>query len=401
MQSIKELYKIGNGPSSSHTMGPRKTAEMFKNKFSSADYFKVILYGSLASTGVGHLTDYIIKKAFEPIKSEIVFNYQDLDLRHPNTMDMIAYKDNVEIGRVRAYSIGGGSIFLDGDIKTEDVHIYPLNSFKEIKEYCFKKSISISDYVIMIEGEDIIPYLKNIYRVMKNSIREGLSKEGVLPGGLNVERKARYMHDFISTNEIPTMHEQRLVSAYAYAVSEENASGGLIVTAPTCGASGILPAVLKYAEETYGYNEDEIVRALATAGLIGNLIKNNASISGAECGCQAEVGTASSMAAAALSELRGMSIDKIEYASEIAMEHSLGLTCDPVLGLVQIPCIERNVVGAMRAIHASNLAYSLLKPGKVSFDTVVDTMYQTGLDMNSFYKETSKGGLAKKYINKE
>jgi L-serine dehydratase len=255
----------------------------------------------------------------------------------------------------------------------------------------------LSDYVFEHEDENFRSFLSDVWHTMSAAIREGLTRTGVLPGGLDVQRKAQKLYNQKHIDESPQTRENRIVCAYAFAVSEQNADCGLIVTAPTCGSCGVLPATLKYMQEKNAFSDGDIIRALAVAGLIGNLVSTNASISGAECGCQAEIGTACSMAAAGLAELYGMGVDQIEYAAEIALEHHLGLTCDPVCGLVQIPCIERNAVAAMRAINALSLANFLSDSRKISFDLVVETMYQTGIDLSHHYRETSEGGLAKLY----
>ena len=397
MQTIRELFKIGKGPSSSHTMGPKRAAQIFKKNNKDADFFKVILYGSLAFTGKGHLTDYIIKETLKPVETIIEFDTKTQCEVHPNTMDIFAYKNNEEIDRWRVYSVGGGTIKLEGREYKGFSEIYGLTKFDTIKEYCKNNNKTLSDYVFETEDEDFYEFLKEIWETMKASVEEGLTKEGVLPGALEIKRKAKLIYENITENETLDLRRTRLLSAYAYSVSEMNSSGGVIVTAPTCGAAGVLPAVLYYAYKEQSFSEEQIINALAVSGLIGNLIKKNASISGAECGCQAEVGTACSMAAAAYATLKNASIEVIESSAEIAMEHHLGLTCDPVQGYVQIPCIERNAVAALRAIDSANIALLLNTPGHISFDTVVETMYETGKDLKSHYRETSKGGLAKKY----
>lgn len=393
MKSIRELYKIGRGPSSSHTMGPAKACEIFKARHD-ADHYRVILYGSLSLTGKGHLTDRVIKETLKEV--DVIFSSDFIDA-HPNTMDLIAYKDDEEIDRARVYSIGGGIIRFEGETFEETAHVYPHQTFLEIKEYCMNEKITLAEYVLRFEGEEIKPFLENIWIAMKQSIENGLSRQGVLPGELKVERKARYLFVNQMKNEPAEIFENRMVSAYAFAVNETNASAGLVVTAPTCGASGTMPAVLKYMQERHRFKDEKIIKALMTAGIIGNVIKHNASISGAEAGCQAEVGSACSMAAAAHASLFNLSLNQVEYAAEIALEHHLGLTCDPVLGYVQIPCIERNAVAALRAIDACGLAYFLSDSRKISFDMVVETMFETGKDMPANYRETSCGGLAKKY----
>ncbi len=397
MKSLKYLYKTGRGPSSSHTMGPDKAARYFKNAHPDADAFKVILYGSLSETGRGHKTDVAILDVFEG-DIELVFGPSETGgLPHENTMEFFAFKNGEEIARQRIMSVGGGQIVIEGKSELDEENIYPLRTFGQIAEYCNTHNIRLYEYVEKYEGKEIWDYLHGIWKAMKNSINEGLSTRGVLDGGLGVERKAQYLYNQSHIDESDITRENRLVCAYAFAVSEHNAGGGVIVTAPTCGACAVLPSVLKYMQDKKGFSDDDICKALAVGGLVGNLVKTNASISGAECGCQAEIGTACSMAAAALCELFKMGIGQIEYAAEVAMEHMLGLTCDPVCGLVQIPCIERNAVAAMRAINALSLANFLSTTRKISFDTVVETMYQTGKDLNAMYRETARGGLAATY----
>ncbi|MBO5090717.1 MAG: L-serine ammonia-lyase [Clostridia bacterium] len=400
MKSIKSVYKIGYGPSSSHTMGPSFAAADFMTKYPEADFIKVILYGSLAKTGKGHGTDRAIIDTLSDIKNEVNFNTSTPTDVHPNTVDFIAFKNDNEIGKKRYYSVGGGEIKTDDSKEISPIEVYKERNFTEIAEYCKSHNIRISDYVFQREGDDIKPFLYSVWCTMQNAIEEGLSKRGTLPGGLNVERKAQFLYNQKHIDESPQTRENRLVCSYAFAVSEQNADCGIIVTAPTCGSCGVVPAVLKYMKDKNHFSDDDIIRALAVAGLIGNIVATNASISGAECGCQAEIGTACCMASAALCELFEMGIDQIEYAAEVAMEHHLGLTCDPVGGLVQIPCIERNAVAAMRAINALSLANFLYGSRKVSFDVVVETMYQTGKDLSHLYRETSEGGLAKLYIHK-
>ncbi len=400
MKSIKNLFKIGYGPSSSHTMGPSFAAIHFSSEYPEGDLFKVILYGSLAKTGEGHGTDRAIKDALAGYRTEIVFDMESSDIAHPNTLDFIAYKNGEELGRKRYYSIGGGEIRAEGDKVLMPPEVYSEKTFEEIAALCKSQNIRLSDYVFEHEGEGIKLFLLSVWRTMQNAITEGLTKTGTIPGGLEVERKAQFLYNQKHIDESPQTKENRLVCSYAFAVSEQNADCGIIVTAPTCGACGVVPAVLKYMQDKNRLSDEDVLRALAVAGLIGNIVATNASISGAECGCQAEVGTACSMAAAALGELFEMGIDQIEYAAEVAMEHHLGLTCDPVCGLVQIPCIERNAVAAMRAINALSLANFLYASRKVSFDVVVETMYQTGKDLSHLYRETSEGGLAKLYERK-
>ncbi len=393
MESLRELYRIGRGPSSSHTMGPERACKLFMSKHTDADRYTVTLYGSLAKTGHGHGTDTVILSTLAPAKAEIIFDTVAA-VPHPNTMDIKAYKGQALLGEKRFFSVGGGRIEAENEPQADAPTVYPLTQFRDIAEYCQSKRMRLWQYVEEIEGAEIWDYLSTVWQSMQDAIEAGLSKEGVLPGGLNVQRKARYLHNLQHVDETSETRENRLVCSYAFAVSEQNAAGGTIVTAPTCGASGVLPAVLYYQRDKHRFTERQILQSLATAGLIGNLIKTNASISGAECGCQAEVGSACAMAAAALAELFNLSFDKIEYAAEIAIEHHLGLTCDPICGLVQIPCIERNAVAAMRAINAVNLSSFLSDTRKISLDNVIVIMKETGLDMSHRYKETSEAGLA-------
>lgn len=397
MKTLRELYKIGNGPSSSHTMGPKRAAEWFKDKNPEANRFDIYLYGSLAFTGKGHLTDKIIKETLNPIKTNIIFDTKFVCDKYPNTMDLIAYKDDQKISQARVYSVGGGAIEVEGQKRAIVPDIYKLNHMQDIKEYCKEKDKDLVDYVVETEGEDIIEFLREIWHTMYNSVKTGIEKEGIIPGKLQLPREAKMIYENTAEDQNPILKRTRLLTSYAHAVSENNASGDIIVTAPTCGASGVLPAVLTYMYEQYNIKEEKIIKALAVAGVIGNLVKTNASISGAECGCQAEIGTACSMAAGATAYLMDLDLEKIDNAAEIAMEHHLGLTCDPIYGYVQIPCIERNAVAALRAVDAANMAKIATGKRFISFDLVVDTMYETGKDLNSHYRETSKGGLAKKY----
>ncbi len=401
MKSLKELYKIGCGPSSSHTIGPERACEIFKNRNSNADTFCVVLYGSLAKTGKGHCTDKVIQKTFLPKESEIVFNTDNSDIPHPNTLELIACVKGKESDRARVFSVGGGSIVFEGEAFSESEDIYPETYFEEVAAICKNNDKRLWEYVVEKEGNEILSYIQDIWSTMKESIKRGLSDEGVLPGGLEIQKKAKMLYHAQHIDESVEIRETRMVCSYAFAVSEQNASGEKIVTAPTCGASGVLPAVLYYQQQKRGYSDEDIIKALMTAGLMGNFIKTNASISGAECGCQAEIGSACAMAAAALGELFGLDIDKIEYAAEIAIEHHLGLTCDPICGLVQIPCIERNAVAAMRAINAVNLSSFLWNTRRISFDRVVQTMKETGRDLSTSYKETSEAGLARIKLQKD
>jgi len=393
MKSIKEIYKIGHGPSSSHTLGPKLAAEYVDNKYKDSDYIEVTLYGSLSLTGRGHLTDYIIYETLKD-KCKVIFD-NSFDIEHPNTLKFKVYKNNVLIGEETVYSIGGGFIKIKGEKEEESLDLYKETTFDEIKKTIKEKNISLSDYIYSIEDSSFKEYLDLVYNTMLNSIENGISKEGYLPGSLKVKRKAYDLYSQKRVFESPQVRETRLLASYAYAVSEENASGGLIVTAPTCGASGVVPAVLKHLKDN-NIPYENMINGLAVAGLVGNLIKENASISGAECGCQAEVGSACSMAAALYCYATEATIEQLEVAMEMAMEHNLGLTCDPVEGYVQIPCIERNAVAALRAVDVAVIASTLINhEAKVSFDAVTKTMYETGKSLNSDYRETSIGGLAK------
>ena len=380
-------------------MGPSHAAALFRRAFPQAERFQAVLYGSLAKTGKGHLTDVAIQDAFAPLPTEILWEREtpEESLPHPNTMELLAFQGEAQLGRWRVFSVGGGKIEIEGQPSVAPQDVYPLSTFQEIKEYCQREGKFLWQYVEENEGPEIWDYLRDVWKQMKATVYAGLNTEGVLHGGLGVQRKAKYLVRQRHMDESPATRENRKVCAYAFAVSEENAGGGVVVTAPTCGASGVLPAVLVFKQEQLGFSDRDMLHALAAAGIVGNIIKTNASISGAECGCQAEIGSACSMAAAGLAELYHMDLDQIEYAAEVAMEHHLGLTCDPIGGLVQIPCIERNAVAAMRAINALSLANFLTYTRKISFDVVVKTMYETGRDLFSKYRETSEGGLAKLY----
>ncbi len=397
MSSIKDIYKIGRGPSSSHSIGPERACKQINTLHPDADEIKVFLFGSLAKTGKGHGTDYIIKQTLKCKKISVFFD-EMTETVHPNTMKFEIYKNEQIAVTHTVESIGGGDIVFDGKKLQNEPSVYRNSSFTDIANFCKDNNMALWEYVVQNEP-DIYGYLEIVWNKMVASIKNGLNDEGILPGGLNVYKKSKQLFESEHIDETPETKENRLICAYAFAISEQNASSQTIVTAPTCGAAGVLPAVLYYEQQKHNYSNEKIYRALATAGLIGNIIKTNASISGAECGCQAEIGSACAMAAAALGELFELSIDKIEYAAEIALEHHLGLTCDPVCGLVQIPCIERNAVAAMRAINAVNLASFLWQTRKISFDNIVKTMRDTGRDLLSSYRETSEGGLAKIIIS--
>ncbi len=395
MPSLVELYKIGRGPSSSHTIGPEKACRIFMEKHPDVYEFEVILYGSLAKTGKGHGTDQTVKKAFAPFPCKVSFDFTRSDLPHPNTMEILGLENGVQKAKATVMSIGGGSILFESKERGFTPTVYRESTFREIASYCQTHSLRLWEYALERESSDLWNYMEKVWDAMKASIHAGLSDEGILPGGLDVKKKAKALYLNQHIDESAETRENRMVCAFAFAVGEQNASGEVVVTAPTCGAAGVLPAVLYYQQKKNKYSDERIIQALITAGIIGNLIKTNASISGAECGCQAEIGSACSMAAAALGELFSLDIDKIEYAAEIAIEHHLGLTCDPICGLVQIPCIERNAVAAMRAINAVSLASFLWDSRKISLDAVIKTMKETGNDLLPSYRETSEAGLAK------
>ena len=381
-------------------MGPARAAVLFRGEHPEADKFQAVLYGSLSKTGRGHGTDRAIRDAVAPAAAEVIFSQEDpKDMKHPNTMDLVAFHGTEELGRIRVQSIGGGDIVIEGrERELESEEIYMENSFAEILQFCQYRYVDLVEYIEMNEGPDIWDYLVGVWHVMKRSVEEGLSRTGELPGGLHIQPK--YMHDHIVETKHPELVECQKVCSYAYAVSEQNADNGTIVTAPTCGSCGVLPAVLYYFEGKRGLSELDIAHALGVAGLFGELAKRNASVSGAECGCQAEVGVACSMAAAAACQAFGYNIHQIEYAAEVSLEHHLGLTCDPICGLVQVPCIERNAVAAMRAINSANIAYFLTGTRNISYDMVLKSMYYTGLDMNKRYRETAEGGLARIYTRR-
>ena len=400
MQSLKELFKIGKGPSSSHTMGPERAAKDFLKKYPSAHRYRATLYGSLALTGKGHLTDEAIIGVFKAAGKEIelILDCTPRELPHPNTMEIRALDQNDDtVGAVTYLSVGGGTVRIAGEPPMQAEDVYPFRNFEEIMNYCEGRGVPLDQAVYDFEGEEIKGFLLEVWNSMKATIKKGLSASGKLPGTLGVERKAKILFETTSEDEEPEQREKRLLCAFSFATSEENAGGGQVVTAPTCGASGVLPAVLYYLSHKHGFSEKRIVSALAVAGLVGVTVKQNASVSGAEAGCQAEIGTATSMAAAAVCRLFEANIKETEYAAEIALEHQLGLTCDPVCGYVQIPCIERNAVAAMRALESAQISRVLNGTRKVSFDVIVHTMLETGKDISARYRETSEGGLATNY----
>ena len=400
MQSLRELYKIGMGPSSSHTMGPRKAAEQFAAAHPQAASFKVTLYGSLAATGRGHLTDFAVKEGFEPRSVTIDWEPTVFLPTHPNALHLQALdKADHILAQTTFYSIGGGEIIEDQHHTQPPVSVYPHRSMSEILDYTAQHRMLLWEYVEECEGPKIWDYLTTVWNTMQETMQRGLDKRGVLPGSLNLERKARrYLHNAEQSPQF--LRRMNNLFAYALACAEENASGGQVVTAPTCGSSGVVPAVCRQIKEIYGFEDITIIHALATAGLFGNLAKTNASISGAEVGCQGEIGVACAMAAAAACQLEGGDNRRIAYAAEMGLEHHLGLTCDPVDGLVQIPCIERNALAASRALDCAT--YALISDGehRISYDNVLATMMQTGLDMKKEYRETAKGGLARFFKKK-
>ena len=404
MRSLQELYKIGKGPSSSHTMGPSKAAHLFADRHSKdSARFEVTLYGSLAATGKGHMTDVAILEVLEPLApTTIIWEPTVFPEYHPNGMLFKAFRADGSLAEAwTVYSIGGGALSEGpGKEMSQSGEVYDMNTLTEIIQWCEKNGRSFWEYVEMREGPAIWDYLQVVWEAMKASVERGLETEGRLPGPLNLSRKAGVYH-VKAQGYLPNLRSRGLVFAYALAVSEENASGGTIVTAPTCGSSGVIPGVLYHLSQGHNFSDRKILHALATAGIVGNVVKQNASISGADVGCQGEVGVACAMASAAACQLFGGSPFQIEYAAEMGLEHHLGMTCDPICGLVQIPCIERNAFAATRALDAN--IYSTFSDGRhrISFDHVVEVMKQTGKDLPSLYKETSAGGLALHYELKQ
>ncbi len=394
MKSLKELYRIGPGPSSSHTLGPQRAAKLFQEAFPQAQRYEAELFGSLALTGKGHMSDRIIEKTFAPVPCQIRFKIGD-ELKHPNTMILHAYDGtNKELGQWTIYSVGGGAIVIEGQESDEGKEIYPHHTMMEISAYCKQENISLWEYVDRFE--DVNEYLNEILLQMCRTVDNGLNTKGILPGKLKLERIARKLLDKANVCEHPAEKEKLLLSAYAYSASEENAAGGITVTAPTLGSSGVLPALIYFYYYDRKLQREELIKGLKIAGLVGNLIKQNATISGAQGGCQAEIGAACAMGAAMVAYLRGLNQHQIEYAAEMGIEHHLGLTCDPVGGYVMIPCIERNAVAALRAMDAAILAefISKVKQNRVSFDMIVNTMNYTGKKLPMELRETSLGGLA-------
>ena len=397
MKSLKELFRIGKGPSSSHTMGPQQAAKLFAERNSDAKSFEVTLYGSLAATGKGHQTDVAIIDVLQPLAPvEIIWKPSEFLRFHPNGMRFVAKSgDGNMLDDWTVYSVGGGALSegKTGTSANEPPEVYGMNTMTEIMKWCYDNGRSYWEYVDITEGPEIWDYLMKVWKAMQESVERGINTEGRLPGPLNLSRKASTYYVKASGYQ-RNLQTRGLVYSYALAVSEENASGGIIVTAPTCGSCGVLPAVLYHLSRGHKFSDERIIHAIATAGIVGNVAKTNASISGADVGCQGEVGVACAMASAAACQLFGGSPSQIEYAAEMGLEHHLGMTCDPVCGLVQIPCIERNAFAAARALD-SNI-YASFSDGihRVSYDKVISVMKQTGHDLPSLYKETSEGGLA-------
>ena len=396
MESIRQIYRIGQGPSSSHTMGPRRAASIFLEKISGkrVTKFVITLYGSLAATGKGHLTDKAILEGLgEGVPTEIIWKPKEFLSFHPNGMLFEAFADGNLVESWQVFSIGGGTLANEEFNEQKVESVYELSTISDILAWCNKTGYTFWEYVEQCEGKEIWDYLAEVWEVMQDAVRRGLTTEGIMPGGLGLQRKA-LNYNVRSRGMSGSMRSRGLIYSYALAVAEENACGGQIVTAPTCGSCGVMPAVLYHLKSSHDVTDQRILRAFATGGLFGNVVRTNASVSGAEVGCQGEVGVACAMAAAAASQLFGGTISQIEYAAEMGLEHHLGLTCDPVCGLVQIPCIERNAFAAARALDANS--YSNFTDGRhrVSFDSVVEVMKRTGHDLPSLYKETSEGGLA-------
>lgn len=401
MKSLKELYRIGQGPSSSHTMGPRMAAERYLAKHPDARRFRVTLYGSLASTGKGHLTDYAILSVLGKERTDIVWQPDIVLPFHPNGMKYeVSLDGETYVDSWLVFSVGGGALAEEGQSPIDTPEVYDLDHLSDIKSWCETHGMSYWEYVESCEGEEIWDYLEEVWHVMCAAVERGIEHEGVLPGALKLRRKAPDYY-IRALGYGSNLQSRGLVFSYALAVSEENASGGEIVTAPTCGASGVVPAVLYHIQKSRRFPVRRILHALATAGLIGNIAKSRASISGAEAGCQAEVGVACAMAAAAANYVFGGSLATIEYAAEMGLEHHLGMTCDPICGLVQIPCIERNAHAAARALDAN--VYATFADGvhRIPYDKTVEVMKQTGHDLPSLYRETSQGGLAKEFMHDE
>ncbi len=398
MNSIKDIYKIGHGPSSSHTMGPAKASKIFKDKYPEADLIKVELFGSLALTGKGHLTDKAIIDEFYPTKVEVKFNYDIFYEYHSNAMKFYAYKENNLIGEWLVFSIGGGELReLNEDLTTKGETVYQASHMEEVLKECEKKNLTLVEYCLQYEDSDLFDYLREVLNEMKKTAEKGLVTEGILPGKLKLQRKAKTFYD----KYLETKDTDILSFSIALATAEENAAGGIVVTAPTCGSCGVLPGTILPELYSGRATEEELIESLVVAGLIGNIVKTNASISGAEVGCQGEIGVACSMACGALAYLKKASNLQIECAAEIGLEHHLGMTCDPIYGLVQIPCIERNAMCSEYARKA--VKYAMITDGThtVTLDSVIEVMHETGKDMHTKYKETSTGGLAIRDIEEQ
>ncbi len=401
LPSLLDLYRIGHGPSSSHTLGPVRAARDFLSRHPGTEPVRVTLFGSLAATGRGHLTDAAVRAVLGDRLADLVWKPDTFLPRHPNALRLELLQNGTGTAAATYYSIGGGALATDDGIEEQTGDRYEQTSLEAILKTCEARGVPIWQYAFSVEGEGLATGLAERWQVMRAAMTRGLQAEGILPGGLKLERRARTFHRRARNAGNPLLARGARISAYALAVAEENAAGGEIVTAPTCGACGVVPAVLRYCQETLELGDDEIVRALATAGLIGNLVKTNGSISGAEVGCQGEIGTACAMASGAAAWLLGGTLNQIEYAAEMGIEHHLGLTCDPVMGLVQIPCIERNAFAAMRALDCAE--YALLSDGRhrIAFDDIVTVMLETGRDMHQAYRETSRGGLASVQARKQ
>ncbi|WNY98583.1 L-serine dehydratase 1 (SDH 1) (L-serine deaminase 1) (L-SD1) [Sulfurospirillum sp. 'SP'] len=396
MQSLRSFYCIGHGPSSSHTMGPYNAGTLFKKRFPNASLYRVTLFGSLAATGRGHLTDEALRQALASSEVDIVFRPDITKPFHSNGMLFEAFDENKKLlGSWEVYSVGGSALKEANENPLSEPSIYPLTTMNDIIQWCQKEHKELWQYVEEYEGKEIWNYLEEVWTTMQAAIDRGLKQTGVLPGILQYPRKAPM---FFAKARKEERRTHGMIFAYALATSEENASGNVVVTAPTCGACGVVPAVLRYLKELYNLDQTDCLRALAVAGLLGNIVKFNGSISGAEVGCQGEVGVACSMAAGMASYLFGGNLQQIDYAAEMGLEHHLGMTCDPIAGYVQVPCIERNAVAAIRAIDAAEYTSYTDGAHKVSFDEIIQTMVETGKDMNTKYKETSLGGLAKRYL---
>ena len=394
MRSIKEIFVIGHGPSSSHTMGPAFACEYILKKYKNIDHITVTLYGSLALTGKGHLTDYIINLKLKQIPHDIIFDYKT-KMGHPNTMKFFIKDKNGAQYEETILSIGGGTIITKDSPFTENNNVYPHQHLSEILTYCEEEKISLVDYVLRFEDDDIIPYMENVYTAMEESRQRGIKATGLLPGELHVQRKAHSMYEASKKIKDGDKNIHMNMAISSFAVAEENAAGGIIVSAPTCGSAGVIPGVITYCNmKEMGH--DNIIKGLLVAGLFGIIAKTNASVSGAECGCQAEIGVACSMGAALCGAAQNFNNNDIAQSAEIALEHSLGLTCDPVCGYVQIPCIERCAMFSLKAVNAATLAKLIpANAAKVSYDDILKTMYQTGRDLRSGYRETASAGLAK------